>query len=195
MRSMKLEMNQNSLFAILLRKPWWVSAAIAGGVFALARIWLPPLYAAFVPLPFIVIGVYAGWQQLRAPSAARVAEGVAVLRGMSWEEFSAALEAAFRREGYEVSRFSGPQADFQLARAGRTSLVAAKRWKATRAGIEPLRELHAAGRAAEAQELIYVTTGEVTDNAGRFAAEKNVRVLRDAELIKRIGVRALKKKS
>lgn len=192
---MKLEMNQNSLFAILLRKPWWMSAAIAAGVFALARIWLPAVYAAFVPLPFIVIAVYAGWQQLRAPSATRVAEGIAVLRGMSWEEFSFALEAAFRREGYEVSRFPGPQADFQLTRAGRTSLVAAKRWKATRTGIEPLRELHAAGLAAEAQELIYVATAEVTENARKFAAEKNIRVLQDAELTKRIGVRALKKTS
>ncbi len=191
---MKLEMNENSLFAILLRKPWWLSAAIAAGVFALARIWLPPLYAAFVPLPFIVIAVYAGWQQLRAPSATRVAEGIAVLRAMSWQEFSFALEAAFRREGYEVSRFSGPQADFQLTRAGRTSLVAAKRWKATRTGIEPLRELQAAGLAAEGQELIYVATGEVTDSARRFAGEKSIRILSDAELIKRIGVRARKPK-
>jgi restriction system protein len=195
MRPMKLEMNQNSLFAILLRKPWWMSAAIAAGVFALARVWLPAIYAAFVPLPFIVIAVYAGWQQLRAPSATRVAEGIAVLRGMSWEEFSFALEAAFRREGYDVSRLPGPQADFQLTRAGRTSLVAAKRWKATRTGIEPLRELHAAGLAAEAQELIYVATAEVTENARKFAAEKNIRILQDAELTKRIGVRALKKKS
>lgn len=192
MRAMKFEMNKDSLFAVLLRSPWWISAALAVGVFALARIWLPVLYAAAVPLPFAAIAVYVGWQQLRAPSAKRVAATLAALRAMSWDEFSAALEAAYRREGYEVSRLAGSQADFELTRAGRVALVAGKRWKATRTGIEPLRDLHAAGRAREAQELIYIATGEVTDNARAFAAEKNIRILRDVELAKKIGVRALK---
>lgn len=184
---MKLQMNQNSLFAVLLRSPWWISAAIAAGVFALARIWLPVLYAAAVPLPFAVIAVYVAWQQLRAPSAGRVAARLDALRAMSWEQFSYVLEESFRREGYEVSRLPGPQADLQLSRAGRTALVAAKRWKATRTGIEPLRELQAAGLAREAQELIYVAAGEVTENARKFAAEKGIRILRDAELTKKIG--------
>jgi restriction system protein len=38
---MKLKMNQNSLFAILLRSPWWVSGGIAAALFTAARIVLP----------------------------------------------------------------------------------------------------------------------------------------------------------
>ena len=44
MKVMKL--NENSLFAILLRSPWWMSLTIALGVFVIARLFVPPLYAA-----------------------------------------------------------------------------------------------------------------------------------------------------
>ena len=184
-------MHKNSLFAVLLRSPWWISAALALGLFALARVFVPPLYAAFVPLPFAVIAAVAAWRQLRAPSASRIASALEALRAMSSEEFGAALEAGFRREGYEVSRIGG---DYELRRAGRLTLVSARRWKAMRTGIEPLRDLHAAGRKREAQELLYVAAGEVTDHARAFAAEKNIRLLSADALVQTIGVRALNPK-
>lgn len=181
---MKFQMARNSLFAILLRSPWWISIVIAAGIFAVARLALPEIYAFFVPLPFMVIGGYAAWRQLRAPSAARVADTLEALRAMSWDEFSSAIENAFRRDGYTVSRLGGAQADFELSKAGRVSLVGCKRWKVMRTGIEPLRELDAAGRARDAHECVYVTAGEITDNARAFAAEKNIRLVHDAELAK-----------
>ena len=181
---MKFQMARNSLFAILLRSPWWISIAAAAGIFAAARLVLPEIYAFFVALPFAVIGAYALWQQRRAPSAARVAGTLKALRAMSWDEFSGAIEDAFRRDGYVVNRFGGAEADFKLTKAGRISLVGCKRWKVARTGIEPLRELHAAGRARDAHECIYVAAGEITDNARAFAAGKNIRLLHGAELVK-----------
>jgi restriction system protein len=59
---MKLRMNDNSLFAILLRSPWWASALLAVGVFGVARLLVPPFYAAFVPLPFVVIAGVVLWR-------------------------------------------------------------------------------------------------------------------------------------
>ena len=180
---MKFEMAKNSLFAILLRSPWWISLLVAAGIFVAVRLVLPEIYAFFVPLPFMVIAAYAGWQQLRAPSAARIAATLDAIRAMSWDDFSGAIEAAFRREGYAVGRFGGAQADFELTRAGRTSLLlACKRWKVVRTGIEPLRELHAAMRARDAHECIYAAAGEISDNARAFAAEKNIRLVHGAEL-------------
>ncbi len=179
---MRFEAAKNSLFAILLRSPWWISIAAAGGVFALARLLLPDLYAAFVALPFLVIGAYAGWQQARAPSKSRIASVLEALRSLSWEEFAGAIEAAYRREGYEVNRIGGAQADFELVKGGRVALVACKRWKAARSGIEPLRELQAAARAREAYESIYVTAGELTENARGFAEQNNIRLLQGVEL-------------
>src|SRR5918992_4649808 len=189
---MKLAMHPNSLFAVLLRSPWWVSIAAAAGMFAAVRLLLPPVYAAFAALPFAVIAGCAAWRQLRTPSPVRVAAALERLRAMTWEDFGAAVEEAFRREGYGVSRLGGGQADFELSRQGRTSLVACKRWKVGRVGIEPLRELHSAARSREAAECIFVAAGELTANARAFAAEKGIQVLEGAELAKLLAPRYLK---
>jgi len=184
-------MNKNSLFAVLLRSPWWISIAVAAALFAVARMLLPEAYAPyaiFSALPFIVIGCVALWQQLRAPSAECIAATLESLRSLSWDGFSAALEDAFRRDGYGVSRLNVAGADFELTKSGRVSLVGCKRWKVARTGIEPLRELDAARRAREAHECIYVAAGEITDNARAFAAEKNIRLLHDAELARLLPV-------
>ena len=179
---MKLKIHENSLFALLLRAPWWVSVLVTAAVVAGSRLLLPTVYAIAAALPFAVIAAYVGWKQLLAPSAGSVAKMLERVRGMSWEEFSGAIEEAFRREGYAVTRLAGTQADFELAKGGRTTLVACKRWKATRTGIEPLRELEAARRAREAQECSYVCAGELSDQAREFAARKAVRLVQGAEL-------------
>jgi len=140
------------------------------------------LYGIFAALPFLVIGVYAGWQQLRAPSTQRIAATLETLRSMSWDEFSPALDDAFRRDGYTVTRLNIAGADLELTKSGRVTLVSCKRWKVARAGIEPLRELDAARQARDAHECIYVAAGEITDTARAFAAAKNLRLLEGADL-------------
>jgi restriction system protein len=186
---MKLEMNKNSLFAVLLRSPFWVSFAIAAGVFLLARMFLPAEYALFVPLPFAVVGCVAAWKQLRAPSSARVADTVAAARDLAWSDFAAAIEAAYRRDGYTVNRLEGGAADFELVKAGRSTLLAAKRWKAARTGVEPLRELVEVRRRREAFDCAYVLTGDISDNAAKYAADHNVRLLRNADLVRLLPAR------
>jgi restriction system protein len=184
---MKLRMAKDSLFAILLRSPWWISFAIAAGIVAVVKLVLPAVpvgYAVFAALPFIVIGAIAGWRQLRQPSRTRVVDTLEAVRAMSWGDFSGALEDAFRRDGYSVSRLAGPAADLELTKDGRTSLVACKRWKVARTGVDPLRELHEAKRAHDVHERIYVATGEITDGALKFAREKGIRVVHGAELAK-----------
>lgn len=180
-----MQMNKNSLFAVLLRSPWWLSIAVGGGLYALANALLPVAYAPyaiFSALPFLVIGGVAGWQQLRAPSAERIAATLEALRAQSWQDFSAALEQAFRREGHGVSRIEAAGADFELTKGARIAVVGCKRWKVARAGVEPLRELYAARQAREAHECIYVAAGEVTQNARAFAVEHNIRLLEGEEL-------------
>ena len=184
MPAMKLKMHENSLFAVLLRSPWWVSVLVTVGIVGAGRLLIPDLYAAFAALPFAVIAVVAAWQQLRAPSEGRIARTLERLRAVPWEEFAAAIEAAWRREGYEVKRAGSAQADFELLKGSRTTLVACKRWKATRTGIEPLRELEAAREKREAQDCIYLAGGEITEAARTFAREKNIRLVEGAELAK-----------
>src|SRR5258708_36541577 len=96
---MKFLIAKNSLFAILLRSPWWISIVIAAGIIAAARLVVPEIYAFFGALPFIVIGGVAGWRQVRAPSAARVSETLEAGRAMSWGEFFGALLDGLRDGG------------------------------------------------------------------------------------------------
>jgi restriction system protein len=184
-------MAENSLFAILLRSPWWISFAVAAVIFGGARYFLPTVYALIVPLPFVIVGCIATWKQLRAPSAARVAGVLEALRALSREEFRAALEDAYRREGYAAARFPGAQADLELAKGGLRTLVACARWKATRTGVEPLRELHAAARARDGAQSVYVAAGEITATARAFAAQHGIRLLEGAELAKLLSRRGV----
>ena len=178
-------MAENSLFATLLRSPWWVSIGIAVGVALVARIVLPDRYAvvgALTGLPFAVIAAIAAWKQLRAPSTARVALTLEAIASMSWSDFSRAIEEAFRRDGYTVTRLDGSPVDYEMNKAGRASLVSCKRWKAATVGIESLRALHAVKEDREAQEGICIAVGAMTDSARKFASEKKIRVIQGAEL-------------
>lgn len=183
---MKWQLPQNSLFSILLRSPWWASALVAAGVFGVLRLLLDAGFAAFAASPFVVIAALAGRRQLGTPGAGRIAATLERLRGLPWEGFCGELEAAWKREGYAVSRPGRAQVDFELSRGGRVTLVGCKRWKAVRTGVEALREFHAAAERREAQERIYVAGGEVTEKAAAFAAEKNIRLVLAEELARLI---------
>lgn len=183
---MQLKMHENSLFAVLLRKAWWVSGLVAAGIFGALRYFLPWEFALFAAAPFIAISAWVAWKQLRAPSDGRIAKTLERLRAQTWDDFSRTVEEAYRREGYTVSRLGDPQknvgADFELVQGPYSTLVACKRWKAVRVGIEPLRELHAAREAREAHHCVYVATGEITEQARAFAVEKRINLLQGREL-------------
>jgi restriction system protein len=182
-------MAEKSLFAILLRSPWWVSLAVVAGIVVVARLALPEKYLVgglLAAIPFLGIGLVTAWRQLRAPSAARVASDLEGIEAMSWREFSVALEDAFRRDGHVTRRIEGGAADFEMTKAGRVSLVSCKRWKAASTGVESLRELDSLTKARDVHEGIYVVIGGVTDNARRYAAGAKVRILEGVELAQQL---------
>ena len=181
------KMSDNSLFAVLLRSPWWISFAIAGGVIGGSFAWLPEMYRVFgavASLPFIAIGFIAAWKQVRSPSGKRIGNTLDAVRTMSWVDFAPAIEEGFRRDGYEVKRTGGAAADFALKKGNRTTLVAARRWKVAHLGVEPLRVLLAEKRERDAHACIYVVAGEITDNARKFAMEKGIEIIAGPELVK-----------
>ena len=182
---MNWKLNENSLFAILLRSPWWMSIAIGGVLGAIAIAFLPGEYrgvGAITGLPFFVIGGIAAWKQWQSPSRSRIDETLTAVRAMSWPEFSRAIEAAYQRQGYRVSALNGGAANFEITKEGRTALVNCKRWKVARTGVEPLSELHASKEARDAHECIYVAAGEISDNARAFAARHAIKLIGAAEL-------------
>jgi restriction system protein len=189
---MDLRMNPNSLFAILLRRPWWVSGGIAAAFVVLARLVLPPqwfIVGAAAAIPFIAIAAMAGWRQLGTPGEARVGATVARLRAMSWPELAGAVAEAWKRDGHEVVAIDEPGADFEVAKAGRRGLIAARRWKAARLGIEPLRELQATRERREVRDCWCLVTGEVSEPARRFAGQHRIVLVEGVELARRMSQR------
>lgn len=178
-------MAKNSLFATLLRSPWWISAVIALVLGMLGVALLPDRFrvaGALSGLPFAVIAVIAARKQWRLPSAARVAETQQALATMAWPAFAALLEQAFRRDGYTVQRGNTAAVDFELERQGRRMLVSARRWKSARTGLDALRALQAAREASDASDALFVGLGEISANAQPFAAEHRIAIWQAAEL-------------
>lgn len=182
---MKLRMAKNSLFAVLLRSPWWISAVIALALGMASFALLPEQFrvvGALSGLPFAVIAALAARQQWRLPSAARVAETHAALGAMAWPAFAALLEQSFRRDGYSVERSEAVGVDFVLERKGRRLLVCARRWKSARTGMEALRTLQAAREATDAADALYIGLASLTETARLFAAEHRITIWHASEL-------------
>ena len=140
----KFKMARNSLFAVLLRSPWWISFALVLAFAGASVALLPPEYVPFGVMggfPFLVIGTIAAWRQLRAPSEAQVQATLEQLAAMSWATFAQTLERAFQAQGYTVQHAPTDGADLQLVKDGRRTLVGAKRWKAVNQGVDAVRPI------------------------------------------------------
>lgn len=187
---MKFKMAPNSLFAILLRSPWWISVAIAVVLGLVGAALLPEgfrIVGALSGLPFAIIGAIAARRQWQLPSAARVAQTQQALATMAWPAFAALLEQAFRRDGYTVQRGQASAVDFELERQGRRMLVSARRWKSARTGQEALRALQAARDASDATDAIYVCVGEISETALPYAKQQRIEIWGAKELARRLG--------
>ena len=182
---MKLKMSDKSLFAILLRSPWWVSLLIVLLAALAARALLPAQYVVIgvlATLPLVVVAAVAAWRQWRAPSPALLTAALERAGAMPWGEFSALVEQAMGRQGYSVSRLDGHGADFRLERQGQASVLSCRRWKAAGHGIDALRQLEAARQAQDAQQAIYISLGPVSEPARRHAQAAGIRLIHGQEL-------------
>jgi len=178
-------MAQNSIFSILLRSSWWISAAIALALIGAAAAVEHPSVSAvllFAAVPFTVIAAIAAWKQRHRPARAKVEQTAAAVQTMSWSQFANTLEQAFRNDGCEVKRLNHSNADFELQRKNRIAIVSAKRWKASRVGVQTLLELTAVRETRNAHEAIYVTLGEVSEPAAQYAKANHIQFITVNEL-------------
>jgi restriction system protein len=184
---MKLRMARNSLFAILLRQRWWVSFGVGVAIALVSGALLPRDLAIFMPMPFWVIAGMAAWQQRHRPSAAQLAQAVDELGRLSWPVFSQRLRAALEKQGVAVSELKTPGADFEWTEGHRKIVLAARRWKAARTGIEPRRELQAAAEAREAQQAWYLSLGTLSEAAQDHARVQGIRVIGAEDIVTLLG--------
>jgi restriction system protein len=182
---MRLKMKENSLFAVLLRSPWWVSFLVAAVISVIATLAMPAQYRTFAFIsgaPFFIVGCIAAWRQWRAPSPSKALATLDGAAQMSSAVFLETLADGFRRQGYTVKPYAGRGADLEADRSGRIALIACKRWKAARHGVEPLKELRTAAASRGAHDCIYIANGEVSDNARRFAEMSKIDVVKGVRL-------------
>lgn len=179
------KMSEKSLFAVLLRSPWWISFVLAAVVGFACFSLFPERFAvvgALSGLPFAVIGFIALWKQWGKPSEASIDATLQALAAMSARDFASALEAAYVKDGCTVTKLSMTGADLSITKAGRTALINSKRWKAATHGVEPLRELAAALEKQDAGQGIYIAVNAPSDAAQQFASKNSIRVMQGTEL-------------
>lgn len=177
---MKFKMSEKSLFAILLRSPWWYSFLIAAILMLLARVFLPEAYRAVGMLsafPFAIIGMMAAWRQRDKPSPERILQAMSSLEKMSWKEFLPLMEQAFAQQGFIVTRLNSNSADLQLEKLGKTTLVSCKRWKAATLGVDVLRDLKALQVSQDATYAACISLSLPTGVALKFAKDNAVQLI------------------
>ena len=182
---MAFKMAKGTLFALLLRSPWWYSVVI-GLLMILISVAVTDLkyllLSIIVSLPFFVIGGYAGFRQWHEPSQKRVLEVSEQAKKMSAVIISEKIAANYIKSGYQSSVFKGNDADLEFVRGHQKLLLCSTRFKAANTGIEPLKRLVAAGEAIEARGYPYVTLGEVSSTAHKYAQENNIEIIESSRL-------------
>ncbi len=178
---MKFKIAPNSLFAILLRNPWWISFLLAAVISAICAALLPKelvVFGVLGTMPFLVTGCVALKRQWNAPSAVALQANALRLAGLPWKDFSKELEAKFASQGFAVERLTGKKAegaaDFLLTKSGQSTLVAAKRYKAAKHGVEALQALVAQQEAIGANKAMYVCLGALSEQAEKYAKDRGI---------------------
>lgn len=194
---------KESPLEIMLKLPWWVSAAIGVLAFIALR-WIipakidqnPSLHSFAVVLPrlaFLPLGLFALTaigSLLFAKKRRRLVDeqsSLESLRQASWKDFEVLVAEAYRRQGHQVEYSLGRGADggvdLTLRREGRVSLVQCKQWKVFSVGAPIIREMFGLMTAERADEAIIVTSGKFTRDAQNFAAGKPIQLIDGPQLL------------
>src|SRR5690606_18862722 len=88
---------------------------------------------------------------------------------ISWVDFERLVGEAFRLQGFEVQETGRASADggidLSLRRGGERYLVQCKHWRATKVGVQTVRELYGVMAASGAAGGYVVTSGAFTADA------------------------------
>jgi len=177
---MKWQMAENSLFALLLRAPWYTSVGLSLATIGLSFALLPGPYVVFglaASLPFVVIAAIVLWKLAQKPRASVVAAMEGRSRQMNAKEFGAELTRLFQQSGHTVEPGKQSPVDLIVTKGWRVSLVNYKKWKAAHLGIEQLRSLYELKDKYEASNVKVVTLGQVSEQAGKYAKQHNIEIV------------------
>lgn len=113
------------------------------------------------------------------------------IRALSWQEFELLVAEAFRRKGFKVTENGGGGADggidLILQKSGKKSIVQCKRWRTVSIGVTHIRELYGVMTGVQANDCIFVSSGNYTAEARLFAEEKPIWLIDGTELLELVG--------
>lgn len=125
-------------------------------------------------------------QLVSTAAATGIDSGPGSVAGMTWGEFELLVGEAFRLQGYQVveSGGRGPDGgvDLRLRRGKESFLVQCKQWRATRVGVDVVRELYGVMAAEGATGGFVVTSGQFTPDAQAFAEGRNIKLVEGRRL-------------
>lgn len=200
----------DELFLLLKTVPWWAGPIVIGIAYALLA-WVGPFLlvnifdrigSGQIPLGTTfgtIMQAFAPWAALLVTLMWLVAlatkrrdaqrldkqRGIDTIRELPWREFEQLLAEAFRRQGYSVAE-TGPGADggidLELTRDGDTSLVQCKQWRSRKVGVKPVRELYGVVASRAVSGGVFVTSGDYTGEARRFAESVPLDLIAGPEL-------------
>lgn len=183
-----------------LELPWWLSVILAAAAYVLLRWVIPSLAgssvafkplvatahsaAAVVAVLFLAFAAYSLALAYRRRRGLDLETSLAMLRALPRERFEHLMTAAFRSEGYEISEPANRDCgiDCVLVRGNDKLLVQYRHWRNATMGAATLRELCDRLQAESATGCVFVTTGDYTHEAARFAAGKPMRLIAGRQL-------------
>jgi restriction system protein len=186
--------------------PWWVGIVLAIFVYVFLRFIFPvgasssvalrPLVQAVSQLawlfavPFVVAAIVSAVREFSRKRLLDEQVNLDSIRALSWHAFERLAAEAFSRQGYFVEERGGSApdggVDLELWKSGRKTLVQCKRWQTKRVGVNLVRELYGVMTAEGADEGIFVSSGDYTDDARQFADGKPIRLINGKALLKMI---------
>lgn len=176
-----------------LELPWWLGVVLAIAGYVILKWGIPSLAgaSALVAMLFLAWAAHSLFSSDRRRRALDLETSLATLRALPRERFEQFMAAAFRSEGYEVSASEsrdGP-VDALLTRAAERLIVQHRHWRNATIGAATLHELYGRLPRESATGCVFVTTGDYTSEARRFAAGKPVRLIAGRELERMLRLR------
>ena len=114
------------------------------------------------------------------------AQNVNALGDMSWREFEMMVSEFFQRRGFNVTLTEDGAdggVDIVLKKGSERYFVQCKQWRAHKVGASAVREFYGVMASEGATGGYFVTSGDYTSDAIRFAEGKNLRLIDGKKLM------------
>ena len=125
---------------------------------------------------------FAAWQRRRKHERfLKQTIELSAVNEMPWRDFENHVAEVYRQLGYRVQELGGKGPDggidLRMERDGVTTVVQCKRWKTWKVGVKPVRELFGVMTAEKADRALFITSGNYTADAMRFAEGKPIELI------------------